>query len=249
MSADARAAYRQGKEPELTTPGRDGAPLFVLDELVRMLDKQRARMGVTTETDTVDRAGSRSQHGAPGPAPRAGAHDDGPDAHRGSPKFSRTNPNSTPAGDNEDIPNPLGSGHITGENQPAAPEGSAPPEDESLVQQLLASVDPGLLESVRESVAAERDAAILHTGVAADSADVARFRRLDDMLGHLDELRAVHGRMEESGATEIDVAPDRFRWLVHHFHAAAERWAALEQLAAVDRYRAADERVEQVLVA
>ncbi|WP_157114663.1 preprotein translocase subunit SecA, partial [Nocardia niwae] len=152
-------------------------------------------------------------------------------------------------------------GEVPGVGRGSKPEDAR--EGGSSARQLLTAVDPALLELVREGIASERDAAILDTGVAAEPADVARFRRLDDMLGHLDELRAVRER------TEGTIAPERLRSLVHHFHATAEWLAALmdahhatdgqvhpnldgrQRLAAesVNRYRAADERVEQIIAA
>ncbi|WP_157106452.1 LuxR C-terminal-related transcriptional regulator [Nocardia arthritidis] len=131
----------------------------------------------------------------------------------------------------------------------------APPTDD-LATQLVTSVDTRLLASVRETIGAEQQAALVEVQTAGDPADVARLQKLDVMLVHLYELHAVLDR-------PTTIAPERLRLLVHHFHAAAE-WAealmaadkatdgqvnpdhAALQRTTAQRYREADERVEQL---
>lgn len=139
----------------------------------------------------------------------------------------------------------------------AAPEAGAVPPAADLV----AAVDPELLSLVREGIAAEHEAAQSDSADVVTHSEAGQFRRLDTMLGRLDELR---GAMDQPEA----VTARRLQLLVQHFHAAAEWLAALldadsatrpdrrvphsiDQQArfaeeAVDRYRSANDRVDQL---
>ncbi|WP_459548032.1 MFS transporter [Nocardia sp. X0981] len=111
--------------------------------------------------------------------------------------------------------------------------------------ELRASVDTTRLDSVRAALT--RDLAAARRDGSTTAADTTR---LEQILAHLDELRTALDRAAPAPA------PQRFRLLVHHFHAAAEREAAesdagdimagrvpgdLEEV--LDRYRAAQERL------
>ncbi|WP_280276700.1 MFS transporter [Nocardia wallacei] len=142
---------------------------------------------------------------------------------------------------------------------------AAPPDDAASAvpptADLMAAVDPGLLSLVREGIAAEHEAAQFDSAEPVTHAEVERLRRLDTMHGRLDELGAAMGQTDT-------VTADRLQLLVQHFHAAAEWLAAvldadsatrpdrqvphsIDQQSrfaeeAVARYRAADDRVNQL---
>jgi Zn-dependent oligopeptidase/DNA-binding CsgD family transcriptional regulator/DNA-binding LacI/PurR family transcriptional regulator/serine/threonine protein phosphatase PrpC/DNA-directed RNA polymerase specialized sigma subunit len=121
---------------------------------------------------------------------------------------------------------------------------------------LLEAVDIGLLRALQAELQKKRDAARTDPRTATP-AQIARTQKLHGMFRLVDEL------LRTADDPDVEIADDRLRNLVFHFHAAAE-WVAFENAndadatsvrnvyvrgreelvrAAVDRFRNADERV------
>jgi serine/threonine protein phosphatase PrpC/phosphoglycolate phosphatase-like HAD superfamily hydrolase/4'-phosphopantetheinyl transferase EntD len=112
-------------------------------------------------------------------------------------------------------------GQADGEQRPLAEPGATP--GDTVVADLLAVVDIGLLASVRESAVAERHAAVVSSRAAA-SEDVQRYHKLSRTIDQLGDLTDAMDQPEA-------VTPERLRLLVHLFHAEVERQAALADIA------------------
>ncbi|WP_157574210.1 LuxR C-terminal-related transcriptional regulator [Nocardia jejuensis] len=119
MTAQARTEFRRGQEPIFTYYDDNGRPYFVLDAMARMLDEQLSDPGAANNADT---AGNPPPLRAQTPLTDEQANNPDAQAHTGSARYSKPDPNSLPTPTNSSNLDPSVFHHHPPGGDPDAPE-------------------------------------------------------------------------------------------------------------------------------